>query len=144
MNRNADLTPTSFLSMREDVHQENVHSSDKRSGILLMKSKPQGEWDRVAELIMIKFSESGHPVFRATSPFSRGTLKAKVVENYQYTSALMRERLKLFFAQLFLLISSVFTEQSQICVRKYEACHVRTERLVLAGQSDPLFGQQVC
>ena len=28
----------------------------------------------------------------------------------------MRERLKLFFAQSFLLISSVFTEQSQICV----------------------------
>ena len=27
------------------------------------------------------------------------------------------ERLKLFFAQLFLLISSVFTEQSQICVK---------------------------
>ena len=43
--------------------------------------------------------------------------KAKVVENYQYTSALMRERLKLFFAQLFLLISSVFMEQSQICVK---------------------------
>ena len=42
--------------------------------------------------------------------------KAKVVENYQYISALMRERLKLFFAQLFLLTSSVFTEQSQICV----------------------------
>ena len=29
----------------------------------------------------------------------------------------MRERLKLFFAQLFLLISSVFKEQSQICVK---------------------------
>ena len=28
----------------------------------------------------------------------------------------MRERLKLLFAQLFLLISSVCTEQSQICV----------------------------
>ena len=42
--------------------------------------------------------------------------KAKVVENCQYTIALTRERLKLFFAQLFLLISSVFTEQSQICV----------------------------
>ena len=40
-------------------------------------SRPQGEWDRVAELIMIKFSESGNPVFRATSPFSRGTLKSK-------------------------------------------------------------------
>ena len=40
-------------------------------------SKPQGEWDRVAELMMIKFSESGHPVFRATSPLSRGVLKSK-------------------------------------------------------------------
>ena len=37
--------------------------------------RPRGEWDRVAELMMIKFRESGHPVFRATSPLSRGTLK---------------------------------------------------------------------
>ena len=42
------------------------------------ESKPQGEWDRVAELMMIKFSESGHPVFRSTSPVSRGALKSKV------------------------------------------------------------------
>ena len=41
------------------------------------KSKPQGEWDSVAELMMITFSESGHPVFRATSPLSRGPLKSK-------------------------------------------------------------------
>ena len=41
------------------------------------ESKPQGEWDRIAELMMIKFGESGHPVFRATSPLSRGTLKNK-------------------------------------------------------------------
>ena len=40
-------------------------------------SRPQGDWDRVAELMMIKIGESGHPVFRATSPLSRGTLKSK-------------------------------------------------------------------
>ena len=68
----------------------------------------------------------------------RNAQKAKVVENYQHTSAPMEIRLKLFFAQLFLLISSVFTEQSQIC-EEYKAWHVRTRRLVLAGQSDPLF-----
>ena len=39
--------------------------------------KPQGELDRVAEQMMIKFTENGHPVFRATSPLSRGTLKSK-------------------------------------------------------------------
>ena len=27
--------------------------------------------------MMIKFGESGHPIFRATSPLSRGTLKSK-------------------------------------------------------------------
>ena len=37
----------------------------------------RGEWDRVDELMIIKFGESGHPVFRATSPFSRGTLESK-------------------------------------------------------------------
>ena len=34
------------------------------------ESKPQGEWDRVAEQMMIKFAESGHPVVRSTSPLS--------------------------------------------------------------------------
>ena len=41
------------------------------------ENKPQGELDRVAELMMMESSESEHPVFRATSPLSRGTLKRK-------------------------------------------------------------------
>ena len=40
--------------------------------------KPQGERDRVAELMMmINIGESGHPVFCGTSPLSRVTLKSK-------------------------------------------------------------------
>ena len=54
-----------------------------------------GEWDKVAELMMIKFGESGHPVFRATSPLSRGTLKSKECGQLS-TSAPMGIRLKLF------------------------------------------------
>ena len=59
---------------------------------------PQGEWDRVAELMMIKFGERRHPVSvpRVHCPEER--FKAKEVENYQYTSALMEKRLKLFFS----------------------------------------------
>ena len=52
--------------VREDSHQEDGHSSDldqKRSGILLMIANPQGEWDRVAELMMIKFREKRTPNF---------------------------------------------------------------------------------
>ena len=81
-------------------------------------SRPQREWDRVAELMMIKFGESGHPQFSEPRVhLSRGTLKTKWGGNCLYTSVPMGNRLKLFFAQLFLLISSVSTEQSQMCVR---------------------------
>ena len=43
----------------------------KRSQYSTYDRKPQGEWDRVAELMLIKFGESGHPVLRATSPLSQ-------------------------------------------------------------------------
>ena len=43
----------------------------------ISEDSPQGIWDKVAELMMIKFGESGYPVFRATNPLSRGTLKSK-------------------------------------------------------------------
>ena len=42
------------------------------------------------------FQKNGHHVFRAASPLSQGMLKSKVAENYQYSSAQMREGLKLF------------------------------------------------
>ena len=42
--------------------------------------------------------------------------KAKEAENHQHTSVPMGKRLKLFSAQLFLLISAVSKEESQMCV----------------------------
>ena len=68
----------------------------------ISEDSPQGEWDKMAEKMMVTHAESGHPVFRATSPMSRGQLKTKAVENCEYTIAPTRERLKLFFAQLLL------------------------------------------
>ena len=39
--------------------------------------RPRREWDRVAEIMMIKFRESGHQIFRATSPLSRERSKQR-------------------------------------------------------------------
>ena len=66
MKRNVLLMPHLCLYLQKDFQQDVGHSSDldqKRSGILLTKEIPQGEWDSVAELMVIKFRESGHPVF---------------------------------------------------------------------------------
>ena len=38
-------------------------------------SKPNGEWKKTAEVIMLNFGESGHPVVRATSALERRKLK---------------------------------------------------------------------
>ena len=43
----------------------------------IREDSPQGEWDDMAERMMLEFAESGHPIFRATSPLSRGRLKSK-------------------------------------------------------------------
>ena len=76
INRNAMLTPTSFLSMQEDFHWEDGQFSDldqKRKVVFYSRIQT------TRRMMMIKFGESGHPVFRATSPLSRGTLKSKGV-----------------------------------------------------------------
>ena len=106
--------------MREDFHQEDGHSSDldqKRSGILLTNTnhmengtESQSWW--WANSVKAD-AQSSEPRVHCPEECS----KARVVENCQYTFVPVVKRLKLFFAQLFLLISSIFTEQSQICVK---------------------------
>ena len=37
----------------------------------------QGAWDNIAEQMLLECAENGHPIFRATTPLSRGQLKSK-------------------------------------------------------------------
>ena len=41
------------------------------------ENSPQGAWDHIAEEMLLEFAESGHPIFRATTPLSRGQLRSK-------------------------------------------------------------------
>ena len=41
------------------------------------ENSPQGAWNNIAEQMLLEFAESGYPVFRATTPLSRGALKSK-------------------------------------------------------------------
>ena len=35
------------------------------------ENSPQGIWDQIADEMLLEFAESGHPIFRATTPLSR-------------------------------------------------------------------------
>ena len=102
-------------------------------------SKPQGEWDRVAELMMIKFGESGHPVFRATSPVSRGMLKSRGGGKLSIHFCADGGTIETVFRTIISVNQlSIYGAVSDLC-EEYKACHARTVRNVMAGQSDPLF-----
>ena len=117
-NANANATLVSFFAKRFPAGRWSfLGPGSETKWFSTHDRKPQGERHRVAESMMIKFGESGHPVFRATSPLSRGTLKSKGGGKLSRHFCADGIRLKLFFAQIFLLISSVSTEQCQICVR---------------------------
>ena len=102
MNRNSNLSANlvsiyarrfspgrwSFLGLGSQKQWYSTH-----------ESKPQGEWDRVAELMMIKISESGHPVFRSTSPLSRGTIKSKGGGKLSIHFCADGRTIEIFFAQ---------------------------------------------
>ena len=98
--------------MQEDFHQEDGNSSslDQKKKWQTTRRMGQSRW--IDDDKIWRKRTPNFPCHESTVP--RNAQKAKEVENYQYTSALMVERLKLFFAQLFLLISSASTEQSQI------------------------------
>ena len=103
------------------------------------ESKPRGEWDRVTELMMIKFGESGHPVFRATSPLSRGTLKSKGGGKLSTHFCPDEGTIETVFRTIISVNQvSVYGAVSDLCDESI-ACQTRTGRPVLAGQSDPWF-----
>ena len=101
--------------------------------------RPGGEWNRVAELMMIKFRESGHPVFRSTSPLSRGTLKSKGGGKLSIHFCADGDTIETVFRTIISVNQlSIYGAVSDLC-EEYGTCQARTVRPLLAGQSDPLF-----
>ena len=118
----------SFLGLGSEKKWYSIHDT-----------QPQGEWDRVAELMMIKFSESGHPVFRSTSPLSRGVLKSKGGGTLSIRFCADEGTIETVFRVIISVNQlSIYGAVSDLC-EEFKSCHVRTGRLVLVGQSDPLF-----
>ena len=101
--------------------------------------RPRGDWDEVAESTMIKSGESGHPVFRATSPLSRGTLKSRGGGQLSIQFCADGDTVETGFRTIISVDQlSIYGAVSDLC-EEYSNCQTRTGRLVLAGQSDPLF-----
>ena len=89
--------------------------------------------------MMIKFRESGHPVFQATSPLSRGTLRSKGGGKVSIHLCADGDTIETVFRTIIYVNQlSIHGAVSDVC-EEHSTCQTRTVRPVLAGQSDPLF-----
>ena len=100
---------------------------------------PQGEWDTMAEKMMLEFAESGHPIFRATSPLSRCRLKSKGHGKLSIHYCADLEMIKTVLRTIISVNQlSLYGAVAQIC-EEYETFHDRTGQPVVRGQSSPSF-----
>ena len=88
---------------------------------------------------MLTFAESKHPIFRSTSPLSRGVLKSKGGGKLSTHIFADEGTIETFFRTIISVNQfSLYGAVADMC-DEYKANHVRTGRLVVAGQSNPLF-----
>ena len=88
---------------------------------------------------MLKFGESKHPVFRSTSSVSRGMLKSKGGGKLSIHFCADGDTIETVFRTIVSVNQlSIYGAVSDLC-DECKSCHVRTGRLVLVGQSEPLF-----
>ena len=82
-------------------------------------------------LMMMKFGESGHPVFRVTSPLSRGTLKSKEDGKLSIHFCADDGTIETVFRTIISVNQlSIYGVVSDLC-EEYSICQTRTGRPVL-------------
>ena len=121
-------TMVTFLGPGSEKKWSSIHEDN-----------PQGEWERIAQQIMLTFAESKHPVFRSTSPLSRGVLKSRGGGKLSIHYCADLGTIETVFRTIVCVDQlSMYGEVADMC-EELDSSHDRTGRLVLAGQSDPLF-----
>ena len=94
----------------------------------MKEDSPQGIWDNIAERMLLEFAESGCPIFRATTPLSRGQLKSKGHGKLSIHSSATQETFEAFFR---IIVSanqlSLYGAVAEMC-EEYESLHDRSGR----------------
>ena len=87
---------------------------------------------------MLTFAESTHPVFRSTSPLSRGVLKSKGGGKLSIHCCADQGTIETVFRTIISVNQlSIYGAVAEMC-EECDSCHDRTGRHVVEGQSNPL------
>ena len=101
------------------------------------ENSPQGIWDHIADKMLLEFAESGCPIFRATTPLSRGNLKSKGHGKLSIHFALDHETIETIFRII------VFANQLSLYGAVANMCGEFESHQDRSGQPDVLMGQSI-
>ena len=88
---------------------------------------------------MLKFGESGHPVFRVTSPLSRDQLKSKDGGKLSIYYCADQDTITTVFRTITSVNQlSLYGAVAEMC-EEYESFHDRTGKPIVGGQSSSSF-----
>ena len=106
-------------------------------GYSMKEDSSQGMWDTLAEKMLVELAESGCPIFRATTPLSRGQLKSKGHGKLSIHFAAVQETIETIFR---IIVSanqlSLHGAVAEMC-GEYESLHGRS------GRPDTVMGQSI-
>ena len=101
----------------------------------ISEDSPPGECGNMAERMLLELAESECPIFRATSPLSRGRLKSKGHGKLSIHYSADLETIETIFRIIVTANQlSLYGAFAEMC-EKYETLHYRTGHPVVGGQS---------
>ena len=134
----ADAKVVSLYAKKFGIGQWSfIGPGSEKKWYSMEENSPQGIWDHIADKMLLEFAESGCPIFRATTPLSRGKLRSKG-----------HGKLSIYFAADYPTIETIFriiVFANQLSVygavaNIWEEFEAHQDR---SGQPDVLMGQSI-
>ena len=101
------------------------------------EDSPQGIWDHIAEKMLLEFAESTCPIFRATTPLSRGKLRSKRHGKLAIHYCADKATIETIFR---IIVSANQLSLYGAVANKCEECESFHDR---SGQPDKVMGQSI-
>ena len=101
------------------------------------ENSPQRIWDCIADGVLLEFGESGCPIFRATTPVTRGSLKSKGHGKLSIHFAADHDTIGTFFCIF------CFANQLSLDGAVANMCEEHETHYDRSGQPDVLMGQSI-
>ena len=132
----ANVKVVSILAKKFGIGQWSfIGPGSEKKWYSMEENSPQWIWDHIAEKMLLEFAESTCPIFRATTPLSRGQLRSKGHGKLSIHYCADQETIETIFR---IIVSenqfSLYGAVANMC-EEYESFHDRS------GQPDKVMGQ---